>query len=351
MAILTPSKTNHLLTSTFLALSISIIGCSNSNNSTSETTTSSKPEVIASSSILCDLTQQIAQDTVNLTCLMEPEQDPHTYKITPGDRQAMETADLIIYGGYKLVPSIEDAVTAIENPVTKIAVYEQAVPNPILAEHHHHEDEDHDEHEHEHEHEHAEEEKKAEVEEELEPDPHVWHSVQNAIAIAEEIEGQLAKINPDQAEIYAENSKQFQDELGQLDAWIKQQIATIPTGQKTLVTTHDSFNYYIQAYGLENQESLQGLSTAEQPTASRLKELVTELKSTKVPTIFAEVTTNDRLIGTVAREASVQISPQKLFTGALGTQGSEADTYIGMIAANTCTIVNGLGGECVEFNK
>ena len=155
MNILTPSKTNHLFTSTFLALSVSIVGCSSSDNSTLETTTS-KPQVIASSSILCDLTQKIAQDTVNLTCLMEPEQDPHTYNITPGDLQAMETADLILYGGYKLVPAIEDSVAAIDTPAPKIAVYEQAVPDPILAEHLHAHDDDalpilaeHHHHEHE----------------------------------------------------------------------------------------------------------------------------------------------------------------------------------------------------------
>lgn len=319
----------HPLLCSLVAATVGIVGCSESNPQTN--TASSKQEVVVSSSILCDLTEQIAQDTVELTCLMEREQDPHTYQTTLSDRKAMDTAALILYSGYELEPKIEGVVEVIETPIPKVAVYEQAVPDPILAEHHHHE--------HEHEGEEAE----------LEPDPHVWHNVQNAIATAEIIESQLAKVNPEHAAIYAQNAEQLKGELEKLDTWVKKQVATIPVTQKTIVTTHDSFNYYVQAYGFANSQALQGISTEEKPTAARVKELTAQVKQAKIPTIFAEVTANKQVISAVAREAKVKLSEQELLTGALGAQGSGAETYIGMIATNTCTIVNGLGGQCSPF--
>ena len=326
-------NTYPFLCSAVVAMTLGMVGCTSSNQTTETTATSGKPKVVASSSILCDLTQQIAQDTVELNCLMEREQDPHTYNTTPSDRKAMETAALVLYCGYKSVPAIESLVKATDTAAPKIAVYEEAVPKPILAEHHHHEGEGKEVHT-----------------EELEADPHVWHNVQNGIAIVEVIEDKLAQVNPEQAQLYAKNGEQLKGKLKELDAWVKQQVATIPAGKRILVTTHEAFNYYIQAYGFENSEALQGLSTEEQPTAAQVKELVKKVEATKVPTIFAEVTANDQVIGTVAREAKVKVSEKELLAGSLGAESSDAGTYIGMIATNTCTIVKGLGGQCTPFH-
>ena len=344
-----------------MAMTLGLVSCSGGNpppEATTTTATSGLPEVVVSSSILCDFTQQIAGNTIALNCLMERDRDPHTYQTTPSDRQAMETAALILYDGYGLVPTIEELVGAIETSAPKVAVYEAAVPDPILAEHHHHDDEHHDDEHHEDEHHedehhdsehHDSEDKKEARSEELAPDPHVWHDVSHASASVAQISSQLARVNPEQAPFYAENATQLQGELEALDIWVEEQVATIPEGQKTLITTHDGFNYYIQAYGFQNSTALQGISTEEQPTATRVKELVEKIEESKVPTIFAETSGNDRVLETVAREAGVRVAKQKLFAGSLGAQGSTAETYIGAIASNTCAIVNGLGGECTPF--
>ncbi|MDY6938999.1 MAG: zinc ABC transporter substrate-binding protein [Cyanobacteriota bacterium] len=357
-----------------IAMTMGMVGCASGDrasettdptattSATTPATTSDLPEVVVSSSILCDLTEQIAGDRIALTCLMERDQDPHAYQTTPSDRQAMETAELILYDGYRLVPSIEELVEAIDSPAPKVAVYEAAVPEPILTEHHHHHGEgehdegEHDEGEHDegehHEGEHHEGEHDEEKEargEELEPDPHVWHDVSNGMAVVEEIESQLAQVNPEQAPFYAENAQQVKAQLEALDTWVKEQVATIPPEQRTLVTAHDAFGYYIQAYGFEDSTALQGLSTDEQPTAAQVRELVEKIEAAQVPTIFAEVTTGDRVIETVAREAGIEVAEQKLYTGGLGPEGGDAQTYVGSIATNTCTIVNGLGGECTPF--
>ena len=81
----------------------SLTSCSFQNNVAQA---QSKPKIVASHNVICDLVKTIAVDTVDLTCLIEANQDPHTYRPTPSDRQAIEKAQLILYGGYELEPNI-----------------------------------------------------------------------------------------------------------------------------------------------------------------------------------------------------------------------------------------------------
>ncbi len=137
--------------------------------------------------------------------------------------------------------------------------------------------------------------------------------------------------------------------LDQINTWIKAQIATIPPSARQLVTTHDAFGYYSTAYGLLVEGTLQGVSTEEKPSAARIAELTQEIKRSRVPTIFAELTINPKLIESVAKEANVKVATQELFADGLGGQGTPADTYPKMLIANTQTIVEGLGGKFTPF--
>ena len=296
----------------------------------------SKPKVVVSHNVICDLVQTIAQDTIDLTCLIDANQDPHTYRPTPTQRKAIEEAQLIFYGGYELEPQIVSLFTNKETP--KIAIYEQVVTEPIMVEH-----DEHDEHD--------ESAEKSEAETtnsqaELEPDPHVWHNIENTVAMVESIKSIFLQVNPQAAEQYLINSVTLTEQLWQLDAWIKDQIDTIPEGQKVLVSTHDSLNYYVQAYNLENYLTLQGLNTESSPTASQVRELSTKIKQTGVPTIFVESTKSDRVMQNVARTADVKLSENTLYADGLG----RAESYLKMMSHNTCAIVDGLGGDCQPFD-
>ena len=295
-----------------------------------------KPKIVATHSVLCEFITIITQNTVDLTCLVKPGQDPHTYKPTPFQRKAMEQAQIIFYGGYELEPKIIQLIKATETSGRKIPVYEAAVTQPIVAEHNHHQEKhDHDHEEH--------------PEAELAADPHVWHDPQNAIAIIKYLQSAIIQLNPAQASLYAQNTLEFTEQLQLLDLWIAEQIATIPEEKRLLITTHDSFNYYVRAYELQDYKSLQGLSTEDSPTAADVKDLVTEIRQTRVPTIFAEARGNNRVINNVAREAGVTISDRQLRTDGIGKPGTDTDSYLKMMIHNTCAIVEGLEGECQPF--
>ncbi len=290
-----------------------------------------KPRVVASYSVLCDLAEQIARDRIALTCLIEGGQDPHTYQPRPQDLRAIETAQLILYGGYDFEPAIVQLVRNTSNSAPKIAIHEVAVPNPILGE---------DDHAHGHSH----------GDDEV-ADPHVWHDVRNGIRMAEAIGNSLKQIDPGNADFYSQNINNLRAELEQLHTWIQAQVATIPSNQRVLLTTHDALGYYAQAYNFRVAEALMGFSTTEQPNAARFRELVELIRTEGVPTVFVEVTSNDRVMNNLAREANVQISPRALMADGLGPRGSNTGTYVQMMYSNTCIIVTGLGGQCNPFHQ
>jgi manganese/iron transport system substrate-binding protein len=297
-------------------------------------TAGDKPTIVASYSVLCYFTERIAQDTAHIACPIAPGTDPHSYTPKPSDRQVLETAQLILYGGYQFDSVLANSIEATRTSAPKVAVNEEAVPQPLIDPHHHHEEHSGDRAE------------KNENAQEEEPDPHIWHDAKNAIAMVSVIRDRLIALNPSQTELYTKNAAQLTQELQQLDGWVKAQIATIPESSRTLITTHDALGYYVRAYGLKSLESLQGLSSDESPTPARVAELVELIRQTNVPTIFAEVTANDRAIATVAREAQIKLSDEKLLVDGLGAKDSDTGTYAGMMKHNTCAIVQGLGGQC-----
>ncbi len=336
--------------SPLLALTVSILSACAPSAPTSQTSpaaptntaaTSTNLKVIATSSVLCDLTKTVAANTIDLSCLVKAGTDPHVYEPTPEDRKAIEDAQLVLYSGYDFEPSLIKLIKASSTPATKVAVGEVAVPKPLMGEH-----------EHEHSAEPAEGEKPAGEEthaEGEEPDPHIWHDAQNGVQMVKVIQDNLTKAAPANADLYAKNAQALTAELTQIDGWIQSQIATIPAASRKLVTTHDALGYYSAAYDIPVEGALQGISTEEKPTAARVKELTEEIKADRVPTIFAEITESTKLLETVAQEANVKISEQELFADGLGEAGSEGDTYPKMLIANTQAIVEDLGGQYTAF--
>ncbi len=282
---------------------------------------SSNVKVVVTSTVLCDMTQQIAANTVNLTCLLKPGTDPHVYEVSPNDRKAIGTANLILYSGYNFEPSLIKLIQSTSNTAPKVAIAQAAVPTP----------------------------QQFDQDGKTVPDPHVWHNAQNGVKMIAQIEQNLSKAVPANAALYAKNAQTLTAQVTEIDGWIRSTIATIPQPSRKLVTTHDALGYYSKAYNIPVEGALQGISTDEKPTANRVKDLVKTIQDTKVPTIFAETAINPDLIQTVARESNVKISDREIFADGLGEPGSEGDTYAKMLVANTKTIVEGLGGKFTPF--
>jgi manganese/iron transport system substrate-binding protein len=310
----------------FVALTIGFVGCANQAARTTFTETTTQvnenlPQVVATTSVLCDLTKQVAGNTVNLTCLIDPSTNPRVYKPTPEDRRAIEQANLIFYNGYNLEPNLIKLIKATKNTAPKIAVGQIAVSKP----------------------------QKFQKNGRNLINPHVWHNTKNAIRMVEVINNNLRKLESSNAANYNSNTKKITNELTQLDSWIKSRITSIPAKDRKLVTTSDALSYYAKAYGIPLAGGLEGISNGQNLTATQLKNLVTNIKRAKVSTIFPEAVINENSLQSLARVAEVKISGRNLYVEGLGEPGSEADTYQKMMIANTRTIVEGLGGTYLMF--
>ncbi|MEH1874916.1 metal ABC transporter solute-binding protein, Zn/Mn family [Nostoc sp.] len=309
-----------------VALTIGFVGCGNQTARTAFTQTTTQvnenlPRVVATTSVLCDLTRQVAGNSVNLTCLIDPSTNPQFYKPKPEDRRAIEQANLILYSGYNLEPNLIKLIKVTKNTAPKIAVSQLAMSKP----------------------------QKFQKGDNNLTNPHLWHNTKNTIRMVEVINSNLRKLESSEAEAYTSNTKRITNELTQLDSWIKSRIASIPPKERKLVTTSDALSYYAKAYRIPFAGGLQGISTGENLTDAKVKNLVTNIKQAKVSTIFTEAAINPNLLQSIARQAGVKISNRKLYAEGLGEPGSEADTYQKMMIANTRTIVEGLGGTYLMF--
>ena len=250
---------------------------------TIEGETSELVNVVTTSTMLTDWAAQVGGDAVDLVGILDPGADPHVYEPVPADSVALEEADIVFYNGYNLEPNLVRLMESTGNDARQVAVGEIIDPLDF------------------------------EYEGQREPDPHVWGDVENVVQIVELIRDELIQLDPENEAEFTQNSEAYIAQLIQLDGWIETQIATIPADQKQLVTTHDAFQYYTQAYGLEVAGTLIGISTEEQPSAQTVQQLAETIRELGVPAIFAETTINPRLITTVAEEAGVMLSPTELF--------------------------------------
>lgn len=294
-------------------------GCDSPRPNRTNSAQSDQPKVVSTSTMITDWTQQVGGDQIELTGILKPGVDPHVYEPVPADTQALEKADLILYNGYNLEPGLIKLINSTGVKAKRLAVGEVVKPLDF-----------------------DDQGKK-------EPDPHVWGDAKNAIIMVNAIRDQLIELSPEDKEKFTENAAQLTAQLQQVDTWIRDQIQTIPENQRKLVTTHDAFQYYSRAYGIPIVGTLIGISTEEQPSAQTVKRLSNSVKAAGVPAIFAETTINPALIQTVATEAGVKLAPQELYSDSIGAPGSEADTYIKMMVANTRAIVEALGGKYTPF--
>ncbi len=311
------SSRHQWLAAASILFALWLSGCT---QTTSNTAADGKPSVVATSTIIADLTEEVGGEEIQLKGILQPGADPHVYEPVPADSVALEKANLILYNGYNLEPGLIKLMNASGMKARKLAVGE-AVKSLQL------------------------DKGKGEVV----PDPHVWGDADNVIQMVNAIRDGLIELSPEDKQKFTQNAARLTSELKQLDTWITQQIATIPADKRRLVTTHDAFQYYARAYGMAVVGTLIGISTEEQPSAQTVRRLVESVKVAGVPAIFAETTINPALIKTVAQEAGVKLAPKQLYSDSIGAVGSDGDSYIKMMVANTRSIVEALGGKYTPF--
>ncbi|MCB8979832.1 MAG: zinc ABC transporter substrate-binding protein [Ardenticatenaceae bacterium] len=281
--------------------------------------------VVATTSIIGDVVAQVGGDAIDLTVLMGPGQDPHSYEPAARDLTAVAEANIIFVNGWNLEEGLVDALVNIGSESTIVPI--SANITPLAFAEGEHEEENEDEHDH------------------GSADPHVWFSVPNVEQWVDNVVQVLSELDLANETVYASNAATYLAELQELETYAETQLATIPAENRFLVTNHDAFGYFAETYGFTILGTvIPSLSTVAEPSATDLTDLVSSMAAHNVCTLFTEATVNDTLAQTVAGELdscdTVQVL--KLYTGAIGPEGSGADSYIGMFRANVDTVVTGL---------
>jgi ABC-type Zn uptake system ZnuABC Zn-binding protein ZnuA len=172
-------------------------------------------------------------------------------------------------------------------------------------------------------------------------DPHFWFDPMRVEQAINSIAAQLSTADPAGQTYYRDNAAAYAWELQDLDAWIQQQVATLPEERRLLVTSHDSFQYFAQRYGFEVVGAVMPVTADAEPTAQELTELIEVIEHEGVPAVFAEKSHSDRLARRITEETGATLIGG-LYTGSLGEPGGEADTYLDFMRYNVKTIVEAL---------
>ena len=279
--------------------------------------------VVATTGMIADTARAIGGDHVDVRALMGPGVDPHAYRQTRSDIVAMTRADLVLWHGLYLEAQMEDFFEDLGRRRMVVPVAEAMPRNLLLA----HEDYDN------------------------RFDPHVWMDPDLWRHVAAEIRDALAEVDPENAAFYLASAESFLTELDTVSAYAREALASVPDDSRVLLTAHDAFNYFGQAYGFEVL-GIQGISTESEAGLVRIAELVDLLVARDIRAVFVESSVSDRNIralieGAAARGHEVRIGGE-LFSDAMGEPGSYEGTYIGMIDHNVTIITRSLGGNAPE---
>jgi manganese/zinc/iron transport system substrate-binding protein len=300
-----------------VVLSLLISACATETNSN----TSGKLNVVATTGMIGDIVKNVGGDYVEVISLMGPGVDPHLYKASEGDVQRLQNANLIFYNGLHLEAQMGEALEKMnEFGVTTVAVTNKIDPALLNAP----------------------------PEFKGNYDPHVWFDVSMWMKAVEQVRETLVETDPAHRSEYEANAEAYLNQLEELHQYVLTQAQTIPVEKRVLITAHDAFNYFGEAYGFEVR-GLQGISTEAQAGTGDVQELVNFIVERQIPAIFVESSVPQRNIEAV--QAAVQdqgfnvVIGGLLFSDAMGTAGTPEGTYIGMVTHNIDTIVNALNGQ------
>lgn len=270
-------------------------------------------KVVATFSVLADMIRLIGGEDVEVSVIVPENADPHVYQPTSANVCSLQKAELVVINGL-----------GFEGWMTRL-IESSGYKGPVITA--------------------SEKVNPRQLPDEKSTDPHAWHDVQNGIAYVKAIAHGLKERLPEAKERIEKNTQVYLKDLETLDSWVKEQYRQVPSHiPKIVVTTHDAFSYYGQAYGITFKSPV-GISTEAEPSPKDVAQLIETIRKENIKAIFLENLAKSRLLQEIAREARGLDIQGELYADSLSDpkeEKSPAKTYISMIRHNTSEIIKAL---------
>jgi zinc/manganese transport system substrate-binding protein len=268
--------------------------------------------VVTLSTVLTEVTSAVGGDAVQVTGLVQPGVDPHTFNPSPADVRAMVDADLVLASGLDLEGYLDRLVAGASPRGRVVAVGDRmpgvlSLPGPGGA---------------------------------AERDPHWWQSIGNVVVATEVVRAELTRERPAAAVLFQRHADRYRGQLATLQAWATVEVGRLPAERRDLVTSHDAFGYFARDFGFA-VHPVSGLSTEAEADGRHMAALVDLIRRDQVRAVFIESSVNPSLVENLVRETGVRLGGT-LYADGLGPPGSDADTYAAMYRHNVLAIVGAL---------
>jgi zinc/manganese transport system substrate-binding protein len=261
---------------------------------------------VASFSILGDFVRNVGGDRVNVSTLVGANGDVHVYTPAPQDAKTVADAKLVVVNGLGLEGWLPRLIQSAGGRAAIVVASDGVTP----------------------------------LKRGSDADPHAWQSVANAKIYVANIRDALAAAEPANAAVFGTNAERYFVELDALDGEVRAAVAKIPPERRKVISTHDAFGYFAQSYGIAFIAPL-GVSTESEPSARDIAQIIGQIRTTKIPAVFLENMTDDRLIGRIAAETGAKVGGT-LFSDALTDEKGDAPTYIAMVRHNIRALTSAL---------
>ena len=262
--------------------------------------------VVASFSILGDFVRAIGGDRVDVTTLVGADSDVHVYTPAPSDAKRIADAKLVVVNGLGLEGWLPRLVQSSGSKATVVTASAGVTPLKLGSA----------------------------------ADPHAWQSVPNAKIYVTDIANALAAAAPEDADFFRARAKAYLEKLEILDREVREAVAKIPPERRKVISTHDAFGYFAAEYGVQFVAPL-GVSTETEPSARDIAGIIGQIKAQKIPAVFLENISDDRLIRRIGAETGAKVGGTLISDGLTGEKGL-APTYIDMVRHNIKALTSAL---------
>lgn len=270
-------------------------------------------EAVASFTVIADMVHNVGGDHVHVTSLIGPNGDPHAYEPTPNDAQALKRADIVFVSGLHLEGWLDRLIKASGYQGQPVVL-----SNGIKT-------------------------RSMEEDGKQITDPHAWNSAANGVVYVRNIISALQKADPDNASDYQAKGEQYIKQLEQLDAYARAQVQAIPGDKRKVLTSHDAFGYFGDAYGVTFLSPL-GFSTETEASAADVATLIKQIKQEHVSTYFFENSSDPRLVKQIANASGAQPGGE-LYVESLSPADGPAPTYAQMFRYNVDKLTAAMKGN------